>query len=262
MAVQKLIFFCNLYAAVSATAELSGEAPRTLDGEGLWIGVLSSGTCFLGQARGQSGDLLLGASPLTLRPEGECHFLGVRLTGRCAQEYVSALGAARWVDGAACPGAAELLARLCGGDGDDGREAYALLCAAARADEPVHQPPPLVAAALEAIRENYMALYGVEELSEHLGVSKSHLVRVFRQELGITPGKYLTRVRIEAAQALLLDGEYNLETIAGLCGFSGANYLCRVFRRETGLSPAAWRASAAPGMLLPNRPRGSDEIYL
>ena len=33
--------------------------------------------------------------------------------------------------------------------------------------------------------------------------------------------------------------------IAGLCGFSGANYLCRVFKRETGLSPAAWRETAA-----------------
>ena len=49
--------------------------------------------------------------------------------------------------------------------------------------------------------------------------------------------------------------------IAALCGFSSANYLCRVFRRETGQSPAAWRDSNAPGpsVRLPNR---SNEIYL
>lgn len=261
MVVQKLIFFCNQYAAVSETAELQGNAPRTLTGGGLWVGVLSSGDCLLGDAPGKSGDVLLGVSPLALRPRGDCHLLAVRLTGQCADDFAAALGAARWVDGAACPGAAELLARLCGGSADD-REAYGLLCAAARADEPVHQPPPLVAAALAAIRDNYMALYGVEELSEQLGVSKSHLVRVFKEEVGVPPGKYLTQVRIEAAQSLLLEGVYNLETIAGLCGFSGANYLCRVFKRETGLSPAAWRASAAPGMLLPNRAKHTGEMYL
>ena len=32
-----------------------------------------------------------------------------------------------------------------------------------------------------------------------------------------------------------------LELVASLCGFSGANYFCRVFRRSTGLTPAAWR---------------------
>ena len=131
-----------------------------------------------------------------------------------------------------------------------------------KADETARPLPPLVAEALEAIRQNYMALYGVEELSEQLGVSKSHLVRVFKEEVGVPPGKYLTQVRIEAAQSLLLEGVYNLETIAGLCGFSGANYLCRVFKRETGLSPAAWRASAAPGMLLPNRAKHTGEMYL
>ena len=86
-------------------------------------------------------------------------------------------------------------------------------------------------------------LYGVEELSEQLGVTKSHLVRVFKQEIGVPPGKYLTSVRIEAVKALLLSDEYNLDMIAGLTGFSGANYLCRVFKREVGISPAAWRLS-------------------
>lgn len=47
-------------------------------------------------------------------------------------------------------------------------------------------PSPAAACgrAVAAIRQNYMALYGVEELSEQLGVTKSHLVRVFKQEMG------------------------------------------------------------------------------
>ena len=78
-----------------------------------------------------------------------------------------------------------------------------------------------MAAAIEDIRRNYAGLYGVEELSERLGVSKSHLVRAFTAALGVSPGRYLTNVRIEAAMRLLLHREYTLDVIASLCGFSG-----------------------------------------
>ena len=98
--------------------------------------------------------------------------------------------------------------------------------------------------AIEDIRQNYAGLYGVEELSERLGVSKSHLVRTFTAAVGVPPGRYLTTVRVEAAMRLLLHREYTLDVIASLCGFSGANYLCRVFKKETGQSPAQWRALA------------------
>ena len=59
--------------------------------------------------------------------------------------------------------------------------------------------PPLVQEAMEDIRANYAGLYGVEELSERLGVSKSHLVRMFTAALGMPPGRYLTNVREKAA---------------------------------------------------------------
>ena len=126
------------------------------------------------------------------------------------------------------------------------------------------KPPVAItpAEAVAAIRQNYMALYGVEELSEQLGVTKSHLVRVFKQEMGVPPGKYMTNVRIEAVKTLLLTDEYNLDMIAGLTGFSGANYLCRVFKREVGLSPAAWRTAAAPLPAVPKLPPRSQEMYV
>ena len=139
---------------------------------------------------------------------------------------------------------------------------YTLLCALAHGDEESRRLSPLVARAVEAIRDNYMALYGVEELSAQLGVSKCHLVRVFSSEMGMPPGRFLTSVRIEAAKLLLAEREYSLEMIAGLCGFSGANYLCRVFKRETGLSPAAWRETAAHKAVVQKLPARNNEIYV
>ena len=97
-------------------------------------------------------------------------------------------------------------------------------------------------------------------MSEQRGVTKSQLVRAFKQEMGVPPGKYLTNVRIEAVKALLLSDEYNLEMIAGMTGFSGANYLCRVFKREVGVSPAAWRAAAAPLPAVPTLPPRKRQV--
>ena len=125
--------------------------------------------------------------------------------------------------------------------------------------------PPLVQAAIEDIRANYAGLYGVEELSERLGVSKSHLVRTFTAAVGVPPGKYLTTVRIEAAQRLLLHREYTLDVVASLCGFSGANYLCRVFKKETGQSPAQWRTMAGHTVrsgLSPEEALREQELYI
>ena len=142
---------------------------------------------------------------------------------------------------------------------------FALLCELADADSAAPALPPLVQAAIEDIRANYAGLYGVEELSERLGVSKSHLVRTFTAAVGVPPGKYLTTVRIEAAQRLLLHREYTLDVVASLCGFSGANYLCRVFKKETGQSPAQWRAltgRAAQSGLTPEETMREQEMYI
>ena len=243
-----MIFDPTTCCACAAVQELQGEAPLTLSGEGLWAGVLSSGQCVLEcpgsqSAAGSSGDLLLGFGTFTLRPVTPCHLLCVRLTGLAVQQFLAGLPQPRFADGASCPSAAELLARVCGaGNADDAASAaapYTLLCALAHGDEESRRLSPLVARAVDAIRDNYMALYGVEELSAQLGVSKCHLVRVFSSEMGMPP-----------------------EMIAGLCGFSGANYLCRVFKRETGLSPAAWRETAAHKAVVQKLPARNNEIYV
>ena len=171
--------------------------------------------------------------------------------------------------GETCPAAAELLGRLAEERDAPARVrsqlAFALLCELSDADSAAPALPPLVAAAIEDIRKNYAGLYGVEELSERLGVSKSHLVRAFTAALGVSPGRYLTSVRIEAAMRLLLHREYTLDVIASLCGFSGANYLCRVFKKTTGQSPTQWRAMAGRSALpelSPEQQRLEQELFI
>ena len=273
-------------AALGVVRDIQPKEPLTLTGEGLWVCLISSGRCtasltdaspspagsalILPPQSAAAGHLVLSRAPLTLTPEGESHLLCIQLTGQAAVQFLAGLTELPFLArGETCPAAAELLDRLASEQDLPGRVrsqlAFALLCELADADSAAPALPPLVQAAIADIRANYAGLYGVEELSERLGVSKSHLVRTFTAALGIPPGRYLTRVRVEAAQRLLLHREYTLDVVASLCGFSGANYLCRVFKKETGQSPAQWRALAghtAQSGLSPEEALREQELYI
>ena len=59
--------------------------------------------------------------------------------------------------------------------------------------------------------------------------------------MGISPIRYLTKLRLEAAMNDLLNSDADLETVARRNGFAGGNYFCKVFRRVVGLSPTQYR---------------------
>ena len=283
-----MLFDWNAVAAPASVQDLQLAAPLTLSGEGLWVCLVSSGRCtasvpgagpspagaalILPPQTVPAGHLILSRAPLALAPAqaDACHLLCVQLTGQAAGQFLTGLRELPFLaKGGSCPAAAELMGRLAEEPAGYSRArsqlAYALLCELADADSAAPALPPLVQAAIEDIRANYAGLYGVEELSERLGVSKSHLVRTFTAAIGVPPGRYLTTVRIEAAQRLLLHREYTLDVVASLCGFSGANYLCRVFKKETGQSPAQWRAMAghaAQSGLSPEESLREQELYI
>ena len=273
-------------AALGSVQDLLPREPVTLTGEGLWVCLVSSGKCtaslsaagpspagsalILPPQSAAAGHLMLCRAPLTLAPADSCHLLCIQLTGQAPQQLLAGLTELPFLArGETCPAAAELLGRLAA-EAEAPRSraasqlAFALLCELSGADSAAPPLPPLVEAAIEDIRRNYAGLYGVEELSERLGVSKSHLVRTFTAAVGVPPGRYLTTVRVEAAMRLLLHREYTLDVIASLCGFSGANYLCRVFKKETGQSPAQWRALAGQTVrsLSPEESRREQALYI
>ena len=270
-----MIFDWSTTAALASVQDVQPESPLTLAGEGLWVCLVSSGKCtaslpaagpspagsalVLPPQSASAGHLILSRAPLALAPEGGCHLLCIQLTGQAAAQFLAGLTELPFL-------AAEAGAELLGTPHSRAvsQLAFALLCELSGADSAAPSLPPLVTAAIEDIRQNYAGLYGVEELSERLGVSKSHLVRTFTAAVGVPPGRYLTTVRIEAAMRLLLHREYTLDVIASLCGFSGANYLCRVFKKETGHSPAQWRAMAGQAVrpLSPAESKREQELYI
>ena len=120
----------------------------------------------------------------------------------------------------------------------------------------------LITTAIAEINERYPELVGISELAESLQVNKSYLIRRFGREVGISPGKYLQSIRISRAKKLLLTPQYSLEVIAALCGFSGANYFCKTFKKECGETPTTYRNRIAPPVKVFVPDTENDEIYL
>lgn len=244
-----MIFDEKSFCTVTFCRDVRGQDALQLPYAPLVVLVLSTGKAALAGASapvlGRAGSVVLAKGLLRVTPAENCHVLAVGLDGSMAGSVQ--VEDILISDGTVCPMAAQLVRDIAEAHGKarpTGALAYSLLCETAHADAAAPTLPPLVADAVLAITENYAGLYGVEELSTQLGVSKSHLVRVFSAAMGTPPGQYLTRVRVAAAKQLLAQREYTLEVVATLSGFANANYFCKVFKKETGQTPNAFRAAA------------------
>jgi transcriptional regulator GlxA family with amidase domain len=83
----------------------------------------------------------------------------------------------------------------------------------------------------------------VETLAGRMAMSPRNFSRVFCQEIGITPAKFVERTRLEAARNLMLRSDLPMESIAGKCGFNNAEQMRRTFQRFLNISPQEYRAN-------------------
>ncbi|MBO5218361.1 MAG: helix-turn-helix transcriptional regulator [Clostridia bacterium] len=95
------------------------------------------------------------------------------------------------------------------------------------------------------ISRHYSEPLQLHDLARRFFISRSKLIRIFPAVLGMTVGDYITGVRIAYAKHCLKSGMSVQET-ASACGFSDAGYFIKVFRRETGMTPAAYKKQPAP----------------
>lgn len=99
-----------------------------------------------------------------------------------------------------------------------------------------------VRAAVTAIHADPGARHDISGLAAHAGLSPRHLQRRFTAELGVPPAAYVERVRVEAAQRALTEGDEPVEAIARRYGFTTAETLRRTFHRRLGIAPSDYRA--------------------
>jgi AraC-like DNA-binding protein len=82
------------------------------------------------------------------------------------------------------------------------------------------------------------------EVARVAGLSRSHFIRAFRKEVGLTPHAYLVDRRFRKAMRLLGQGVAPGD-VAAACGFFDQSHLNRVFKARMAVTPGAYRAAAA-----------------
>ena len=107
--------------------------------------------------------------------------------------------------------------------------------------ETLAHPDPTVRAALVFIHRNLHRSFGAAETAEAIGVARSTLDHLFAEKIGHAVGREILDQRLRRAKRLLRDRRVKMNDIASSCGFCNASYFTNTFRRETGLSPKAWR---------------------
>ena len=89
--------------------------------------------------------------------------------------------------------------------------------------------------------ENHYALpIGIADVAKHVGLSRSHLYRLFVSELKLTPMQVLTQVRIRHACALLRRGDLSVKAVAASVGFENPLYFSRRFHELMGTPPTEY----------------------
>lgn len=97
-------------------------------------------------------------------------------------------------------------------------------------------------AAKKFIDENYAdPAFTVESLAKQTEMSVVYLRKQFKELYGMPPSRYLTAVRIKNATELMEYPFLSLEDCALQSGFASLQYFCRVFKKETNLTPAKFR---------------------
>lgn len=91
------------------------------------------------------------------------------------------------------------------------------------------------------IAAHYTENFSLDEMAEHLGISKQHLITVCKKRYNRTPIEYLNEIRIEEAKRLLADTRTKIADIGTRSGFNSNSYFAKVFKMYTGITASEYR---------------------
>lgn len=100
-----------------------------------------------------------------------------------------------------------------------------------------------VLSAMYYIHRHATEYFTLEDVARHVGISPCYLTNRFSTETGMSMRNYITRLRMEEAQKLLLLQEMTVAQIAVAVGYDDVRYFSRLFKQHTGITPTEYRMS-------------------
>jgi AraC-like DNA-binding protein len=115
--------------------------------------------------------------------------------------------------------------------------------------------------AIKYIQFNYSHDISIDDVAASVGISRSHLYRVFMSNVGKSPIDYLTEYRVNEACKLLRSGSLSIAEVAVSVGFFDQFYFSRVFKKSQGMPPSKYVARhLAEAAAAPESPNGSRPL--
>lgn len=114
---------------------------------------------------------------------------------------------------------------------------------AVRTESPDNIQEAYIKKATEYVTGNYSYPITVNDIASYTGISRSHLFRIFQEQLQQSPKEYLTAVRIGQAKLLLKKTQLSVTAIARSVGYEDSLYFSRAFKNQEGISPSGYRGA-------------------
>ncbi len=110
-----------------------------------------------------------------------------------------------------------------------------------RGKNPLESKNPLIEKTIKYIEDNLSASLTAKEIANSLFVSESWLHRIFKEEVGVTLGKYINDRVLFEAQETLRKSNYSVKEISLKYGYCDQFYFSRAFTIRYGMSPMKYR---------------------
>jgi AraC-like DNA-binding protein len=91
------------------------------------------------------------------------------------------------------------------------------------------------------INNHFYEKIRIQDLAKHIGISRSYLVKLMKQEIGMSPQEYLIETRMRKASDLLGRSNVPVRSVAAECGYDDALAFSKVFKSRFGLNPSEYR---------------------
>jgi two-component system response regulator YesN len=104
----------------------------------------------------------------------------------------------------------------------------------------------IVAECLRWIQENSKEDLTLERAAEHFFFNSSYFSTLIKNRTGRTFSVHVTEARMRRAKELFAENRLKIYEIAAECGYQDTKYFCRVFKKQNGMSPEAYKHTSFP----------------
>ena len=94
---------------------------------------------------------------------------------------------------------------------------------------------------IKYIDSNLNQKLSIDELAKMCNLCETQYRKIFKKDFGVSPVKYINKLRVNSAISKLTSGYYSMSEISELCGFSEQKYFNKIFKSETGKSPSQYK---------------------